>query len=157
MIAGAATIVIIAAHFISFELCLTLRSTDTHKVFARWTVCDNDEFSVEFVHSVNQTPVKDVFAVSGREILPVATYFRAFGAGMQTDLEDGQVLNRHDDGFMSITGFTQRFTQLNYIVGTVSDHILMVDGEKISLRELCGMSAAVTFTVEERLTLEFRK
>jgi len=157
LIAGAATIIIIAANFFSVESFLTLQSTDKGNVFVRFPIVDNAEFSIEFIHSVNQAPVRDVFIVSEGEILPIATYFYAFGAGMQTELEAEQSLNYHQDGSMSITGFTQRFAQLNYIVGTVSDHILTIGGERVSLRELCGSNAAVTFKIEERLKLEFRK
>ena len=152
---GAATIIIIAAHFFSIEPCLVVRYTDTNRVIARFATSENTEFSIEFVHSVNQTPVRDVFTVSGKDIVPTATYFFAFGAGMQTALEAGQKLHHHPDGSLSITGFTQRFPQLNYIVGTVSDHILTVNGMRISLRELCGSNAAVTFTVEERIRFAY--
>ena len=157
LIAGAATIIIIAAHFLSVETYLTLLSTNNGRVFARLPLGEGSEFSIEFVHSVNQTPVRDAFVISGKEIHPVATYFHAFGAGMQTELEHGQVLHHHEDGSMSITGFTQSFTQLNYIVGTVSDHILIINGERLSLRELCGSNAAVTFKTEERLRFEFKR
>jgi len=147
--------IIIAACLLSLEPCLTLRDADTGKIWIRLPVRDRSEFSIEFVHSVNQTPVRDAYVISGREIQPVATYFYNFGAGMQTDLEEGQSLNHHPDGSMSITGFQQSFKQLNYIVGTVSDHVLTIDGKQVSLRELCGSNAAVTFAVEERIKIVF--
>ncbi|GHV49896.1 hypothetical protein AGMMS49579_02620 [Spirochaetia bacterium] len=80
-----------------------------------------DEFAVEFIHSVNQTPVRDTFRIEGRRIKPVSTLFYNFGAGMQTDLSEGQLLTRRSNALV-ISGFTQSFNELNFIVGTVSDH-----------------------------------
>ena len=127
---------------------LTLRDSKTGELYARFPADNGTEFSIAFVHSVNQAPVKDVFVVKDKTIQPVETIFFAFGAGMQTDLQEGQKLVYHDDGSMSIIGFDQSFDQLNYIVGTVSDHILWIGGREESLRELCGKNAAITIKAE---------
>jgi hypothetical protein len=119
----------------------------TGTVYGRWPVTEGTEFSVEFVHSVNQSPVRDVFQVRGRRIVPVAAVFSSFGAGMQTDLEAGQTLSRGPEGTLRITGFTASHRELRYIVGTVSDHILGINGERISLRDLCGKNAHITLRV----------
>jgi len=73
----------------------------------------------------------------------VETRFYSFGAGMQTDLEEGQQLTREGDALI-ITGFTNSFKELRFIVGTVSDHILFIKNERISLRDLCGKNAHIT-------------
>ena len=156
-IAAAAVVLIIAAAFISFKPYLLLQDTDSGRLYAKWPVNNGSEFSIEFVHSVNQTPVRDIFVVSGNRVIPVETVFYGFGAGMQTGLDEGQTLTYNSDGSMSITGFTQELDRLNYIVGTVSDHNMVINGESISLRELCGKNAAVTIIIEERITLEFGK
>jgi hypothetical protein len=73
--------------------------------------------------------------------------FNSFGAGMASDLEEGQVMSRDGDA-MVISGLNRQFSELRYIVGTVSDHLLYVNDKTISLRDLCGKNAAVTFTVK---------
>jgi hypothetical protein len=75
-------------------------------------------------------------------LLPQKASFSSFGAGMQSDLEEGQTLTRNGDNLV-ITGFTASYRELNYIVGTVSDHLLFVNGETVSLRELCGQNAHI--------------
>jgi hypothetical protein len=45
---------------------------------------------------------------------------------------------------MLITGFNITFRELNYIVGTVSDHLLIIGDETLSLGELCGRNAHIT-------------
>ena len=128
---------------------LTIVNTDSGKVYDRKLIELNGEFSIEFIHSVNQSPVCETFRIEGNEIKPASVRFYSFGAGMQTELEEGLRMNRDDDAFI-ITGFNSSFTELNYIVGTVSDHILYVNGERISLRDLCGRNAHITLRIGEK-------
>ena len=46
---------------------------------------------------------------------------------------------------MIITGYDITYDPLRYCVGTVSDHILTLGGEEISLRNMCGRSVRVVF------------
>ena len=134
---------------ISSGKTLEIRDTETNKLYASWPVKDSNLFSIEFVHSVNQSPVKEVFAVDSREIRLVSVIFSSFGAGMQTDLAEGQELSRDDQGNMVISGYNQKMKTLNYIVGTVSDHIFSIEDEKVSLRKLCGKNAHITIGISQ--------
>ncbi|MDR3139837.1 MAG: DUF1850 domain-containing protein [Treponema sp.] len=126
---------------------LVARDSRSGKKYGSWTLPEGGEFSIEFIHSVNQTPVRDTFKIEKKRIWPVAARFSSFGAGMQTALEEEQAFSREGD-FLVITGFTQSYRELNYIVGTVSDHILWIRDEPVSLRDLCGKNAHVRFRVE---------
>ena len=128
---------------------MSISDADSQVVYGTWPVVDGDEFSVEFVHSVNNTPVIDTFAVSGDEMRSVSVRFYGFGAGMQTDLEPGEKLERDGDALV-ITGMNRTFCQLNFIVGTVSDHLLTIRGDTISLRDLCGRNAHITVKITRR-------
>jgi hypothetical protein len=125
---------------------LVITGTETGVVYGRWAVQNGTEFSLEFVHSVNQSPVRDTFRVEGYLIKPAATRFSAFGAGMQSDLGEGQTLSRDGDALV-ITGFTQSMKELNLIVGTVSDHLFFINHEQISLRDICGKNAHIRIRV----------
>ena len=116
------------------------------RVYGRLPIEDGGEFAIEFIHSVNNSPVRETFKVQGKRIKPVAVRFFSFGAGMQTELEEGMSMSRDGDA-MIITGFPRAFGELNYIIGTVSDHLLLLDGQIISLREMCGKNAHVTIRV----------
>ena len=72
-----------------------------------------------------------------------AVAFYSFGAGMLTDLSEGQELIRDGDN-MVITGFNTPQKKINYIVGTVSDHLLYINDERISLRDRYGRNAHIT-------------
>jgi len=122
---------------------LEIRDSETGKVYARYPVGNDREFAIEFVHSVNQSPVRETFRIDGKNIRQVSVRFYSFGAGMQTDIEAGQVMSRDGDALL-ITGLDCAVNELSYIVGTVSDHILLINGETISLRDLCGKNAHIT-------------
>jgi hypothetical protein len=120
---------------------------ETGKKYGAWRIADGNEFSIEFVHSVNKTPVTETFMVSGDILQAVQVRFYGFGAGMQSDLGEGQTLSRDGEALV-ITGFTQTYRELNYIVGTVSDHLLYIGGETISLRDLCGKNAHIRIYIQ---------
>jgi len=122
---------------------LEIRDSKIGKVYARYPIDKDREFAIEFVHSVNQSPVREMFRLDGNTIRQVSVRFYSFGAGVQTDLEEGQVMSREGDALI-ITGFDRAFNELNYIVGTVSDHLLLINGETISLSDLCGKNAHIT-------------
>ena len=126
---------------------LEIRDTASGRVYHKWLLDGTREFAVEFIHSVNQSPVREVFAVEEKMIMPQAVRFSSFGAGMQSDLEEGQVLSRDGDSLV-ISGFNTSFKELNYIVGTVSDHLLFINGETVSLRDLCGKNTHVTLWIK---------
>lgn len=111
-------------------------------------MAEGDEFSVGFIHSVNKSPLTDVYQIKDSKIYVVSTIYYGFGAGVQTELEGGQTLSYGDNGEMIISGFNKELPHLSYMVGTVSDHILTVHGKEISLRSLCGRNSTVEFTCE---------
>ena len=127
---------------------LTLRNGDSKEVYDRYKVAEGDEFSVGFIHSVNKSPLTDVYQIKDHKIYVVRTIYYGFGAGVQTEIEDGQTLTFGEDGEMIVSGFDLEMPHLSYIVGTVSDHVLTIHGEEISLRDLCGRNSTVEFTCE---------
>ena len=76
----------------------------------------------------------------------VRTIYNNFGAGVQTEIEEGQKLEYGENGEMIVSGFDREMPWLSYIVGTVSDHILTIHGKEISLRELCDRNSKVEFS-----------
>ena len=149
----AAIMVVVIAAIATFTFrsgdYLVLRNGDTNEEFARFRVSEGDEFSVRFIHSVNQYPLTDVYEIRDSKIYVVRTIYNNFGAGVQTEIEEGQKLEINENGEMVVSGFNMEMPWLSYIVGTVSDHTLTLHGEEISLRELCGRNSKVAFSVEK--------
>ena len=146
--------VVVIAAILTFALrsgdYLVLRNGDTDEEFARFRVSEGEEFSVTFIHSVNQYPLTDVYQIRDGKIYVIRTIYNNFGAGVQTEIEEGQTLEINENGEMVVSGFDQEMPWLSYIVGTVSDHTLTIHEEEISLRELCGRNSKVKFSCEHR-------
>jgi|SRR5690554_4876085 hypothetical protein len=154
LLAGTAIVVTVTVSvFLFFTLsspCLVLKNGETGEVIASFPVSDGEEFSVTFIHSVNQTPVTDVYQIKKGRIYVVRTIYYSFGAGVQTEIGEGQSLEYGRDGAMIVSGFNRVMDRLSYIVGTVSDHTLQIGEEIISLRELCGRNRRVRFECGRR-------
>lgn len=152
--AAAIVIFIIAAALVLYfnpaGAALVLCDADSGGVFTEFEVEDGQEFSVGFIHSVNMSPLTDVYQIQGMDICVVRTIYYTFGAGVQTEIGPGQRLEYGDDGGMIVSGFDRRMDRLLYIVGTVSDHVLTIGGQEYSLTELCGKNANVEFKLERR-------
>jgi hypothetical protein len=126
---------------------LILSNSDSGKIYGRWPLAEAEEFAIEFIHSVNQSTVRETFKIDGSMIYPCEVRFFSFGAGMQSDLEQGQTMSRDKDALV-ISGNYAPHTELNYIVGTVSDHSLLIKDQVISLRELCGRNAHISLRIK---------
>ena len=118
---------------------LILSDDKTGREFLQVPLDRDEEFSITFVHSVNNTPVTDVYGVSeaGKIYLKRTVYYD-FGAGVPFDLNEGESLSYTEDGAIVISGIDREISGFVLFVGTVSDHTLSIGGRSLSLRELCG-------------------
>ena len=151
MVAALLLLITAAATAFCYFHCgwLTLRDGRTGQLYRRFPVHDGDTFSVGFIHSVNKSPLTDFYELRDGSIFVEKTVYYGFGAGVQTELEEGQTLEYGEDGSMIVSGFDREIPDLLYIVGTVSDHTLTVNGgREISLRDLCGRNSMVRFSYE---------
>ncbi len=147
--AAAAIILLIAAAFLlTPHHFLTLRNRDTRELYARYPLDEGERFSIGFKHSINLSPVIDIYEIEDGDIYVEQTIYYHFGAGVQTQLNEGEILSYGDDGSMIISNIHQLRNDVGYIVGTVYDHILTINGREISLRDLCGRNSAVRFNYE---------
>lgn len=160
---------------------LVLRDGDTQKIYASYPVKEGDSFAVGFIHSVNKSPVIDIYYIEDHDIYVEETIYYSFGAGVQTELNPGEKLDYGPDGAMIISNIHKNFQTfgLNYSVGVVSDHTMVMGDvigryvsvtdqigvfppegqvqwqegelEVTSLSALCGRKSVVSFTCEYRL------
>lgn len=152
-VAAAVMIFITAAAFLpgcsSGQLHLVLSNRDSGQVYAEYPVENGDTFAVEFVHSVNKSPVRDVYEIRDGAIWNTQCIYYGLGAGVEETLEAGETLSYGENGEMIISGIDKKLDNMVLAVGTISDHTLYLDEEAISLRDLCGRSSKVLFTCEQ--------
>ncbi len=128
------------------NISLEVADEEKGEIYLTEPVDIGDTFSIEFIHSVNKSPVEDFYQIREDGIYVIKTKYYGFGAGVQTELEDGQRLEYEDNGSsMVITGIDRSMDDLQYIVGTVSDHVLRINNQEISLRDTCGRNTRVRF------------
>ncbi len=148
-ITAAAALLLAAVIVLLFTLpqYLIVRDADTGMIRKAYRLPPGGTFAVEFVHSVNLTPVIDTFRAEDGYIQAESSLFYSFGAGMPTELNPGESFSHTEDGGMLISGMSYTYDKLSYIVGTVYDHFLVfpASGERVNLRELFGRNARVEF------------
>lgn len=151
-VAAAVMMFITAAAFLpgcsSGERNLVLSDHESGQVYATYSVENGDTFAVEFVHSVNKSPVRDVYEIRDGEIWNTQCIYYGFGAGVEEELEEGETLSYGENGEMIISNIEKKMDTMVIVVGTISDHTLYLGEETVSLRDLCGRSSKVLFTCE---------
>lgn len=146
-----ACLAIAAAAFYAANISghLVLRDADTGTEFVQYQMEPGEWFSITFIHSVNQSPVTDRYEVdSNGDIWMRETIYYDFGAGVPFDLNEGETLSYAEDGAMVISGIDRVISPFHLFVGTVSDHTLRLNGEEVSLRDLCGRNTKLWISYE---------
>ena len=128
------------------EDSLIVKSGKTGEIFARYPLEEGGEFSVGFKHSVNKSLVEDRYKIENGEIVVFETLYYHFGAGVQTQLQEGQTLEHGKDGSMVIGNINQVIPKLYYNISPVYDHTLKINGETISLQKLCQEERNILFS-----------
>lgn len=127
---------------------LVISDADTNELYAQYEVQVGEEFSVSFIHSVNLTEVYDYYIVGERELVCDKCVYSSFGAGMPTEWDESWTVS-YDNGKITISGLDIHKKEITYFVGTVYDHVLNINGQDISLSELCGKNAHITLKIKE--------
>lgn len=129
---------------------LVIRDAETGETYISYPLERGEEFSITFIHSVNKTPVTDVYDVDERGIIMLRkTIYYGFGAGVPSDLDPKMELTYEEGtGAMVVSKIDMELPSFYLFVGTVSDHTLSIGGEEISLRDVCGRNTKVHISYE---------
>lgn len=127
---------------------LIVENMYTSQVYVVDRFSPSDQFTVEWIHSVELTPWAEVFSVTNTEdILLLKTRFKAFGAGVP-DIEATQVYN--ENGFVVYDGIHQLIAELTYGISPVSRHTLTVKGKVYPLYDMLPEDTGVRLRFGKR-------
>lgn len=126
---------------------LVIKDAENDEIISTFRLKGDNCFAVEFRHSVNQSLVEDRYKVVDGEIMVYETLYYNFGAGVQTELSDGQTLIETEDGGMIVSGIDNIIDELIYRPSPVYDHILKINNQNISLTELSLDSDLLLFEI----------
>lgn len=129
---------------------LVLANGHTGVVLLRQRAAQGDKFSISYIHSVNKSPVAEIYQIRDGEIVLIALEFETFGAGMPGELEPGQSLIRLPGGGMRIEGFDRVIGELRYMIGHDADIAFSFEGRQTALGSLDAPGQPVRIAFEER-------
>ncbi|GAB7018177.1 DUF1850 domain-containing protein [Halostagnicola bangensis] len=104
-------------------------------------VDQGDEVTLAYTHSVQQTPVQDVYVVEETALRGERSVFHSFGAGLPT--ED---VERTEEGYV-VEG-SETYDNLSVVPGEIAGHELVVGDERYDLVE--AADGYVVLFVDER-------
>lgn len=129
---------------------IILYNYNTNEKLATLPISKNGHFYIKFNHSVNMSPVIDYYRFDDNNVISVyKTIYYNYGAGVETELENDEVLTYGEDGSMIIDNINKTINPLTYYLSNIYDHKLSIDdGDEISLWELCGKNVLINIIIK---------
>ena len=124
---------------------LTMKDYQTDQVYLEVPLGEDHIFSISYTHSVNKSMVEEYYLLENGTITLIKARYHHFGAGVATELREGEYLTYDDEGFMVINNMHLSIPQLVYKVGTVSDHILHIGDKSWHLKDYAPELTSVIF------------
>ncbi|SHE98838.1 DUF1850 domain-containing protein [Desulforamulus putei] len=94
----------------------------------------DQSFTVEYIHSVNKTPVQEHFILApGNDLLLTSTTFKALGVGTPFLPEEGKLENR--SGVYVLSGINRHFKQINMAFMPLTRHALVYRGKRYDFKD----------------------
>ena len=129
--------------------CVVMTDAETDEVYFQQPLEADGVFSVSYIHSVNKSNVEEYYRLEDDELYLFRARYRAFGAGVATELEEGQTLS-YEDGYMIIENIHYQIPNLVYRVGTVSDPLIHIGEQTWHMKELAPELTSVRFTIQNK-------
>ena len=129
--------------------CVVMTNAETDEVYFQQPLEADGVFSVSYIHSVNKSNVEEYYRLEDDEICLFRARYRAFGAGVATELEEGQTLS-YEDGYMIIENIHYQIPNLVYRVGTVSDPLIHIGEQTWHMKDLAPELTSVRFTIQNK-------
>ena len=129
--------------------CVVMTDAETDEVYFQQPLEADGVFSVSYIHSVNKSNVEEYYRLEDDELCLFRARYRAFGAGVATELEEGQTLS-YEDGYMIIENIHYQIPNLVYRVGTVSDPLIHIGEQTWHMKDLAPELTSVRFTIQNK-------
>lgn len=141
-------IIIVSIFYLPAFKRFTIVEEKTGRILFYTYVFPGDIFSVKYVHSVNKSPIEDVFEIERNYGIKLTkTIFYSFGAGVPCEPEPGQVFIQKEDR-LEIINMNRHIDNYLLKVGTVADHTLCINGREYRLDQLAAPRQTIRFKVQ---------
>jgi len=110
------------------------------------------KFTLSFIHSVEKTPVYEVFEITkDNKLILVETTFSSLGVGLPYTEDNGEFKNEH--GQFKLTGLNREFTSIEMRVSPIPKHSITVGEKTYSLLSFVASDDLVKITAADRWML----
>ena len=126
---------------------LVMKNRQTEEIYLQEPLGRDQTFSVSYTHSVNRSEVEEYYRWQDGKLMLYKARYNNFGAGVATELNEGEELYYDDEGFMVIDHMQIPVARMSYRVGTISDQMLHIGEKSWHLKELAPGLTSVVFEV----------
>ncbi len=128
---------------ITARLCV--ENSKTHEILRTFKLEDQEEFYVEFLHSVNRTLVREYYKIEKGQIHLFRAEYSSFGAGMPEVPEQEGATLKIENGILHLDGIDTTLPEFIYRVGTIANHTLFINGTSIPLNKIAPEQTGLRF------------
>ncbi|MEW6065885.1 hypothetical protein P378_00830 [Desulforamulus profundi] len=152
---------IILLTFLFVPLPTLLMSSQQGEPVLLLPVLFDKSFTIEYIHSVNKTPVQEHFVlVPGNDLLLTSTTFKALGIGTPFLPEEGRLENHN--GVYVLSGLDRRFKEINLAFTPLTGHALVYRGQRFDFKDYFPAGSLIRLQVKpcslaEIIASNFRK
>ena len=152
ILAAAVIILLFILSFFQYQF-LYVSDMRTKDYLKAWRLKDGDTFTVKYTHSVQLTPVWEVYEIKDGGIFLTETVFQSFGAGLpSTSPYDFEIT---DQGFR-LYNIDMKITDLIYRVGAVrANHSLIIDGKEYPFLDFAEPGEGIKLETNKLSYLEY--
>lgn len=120
--------------FHNFYLILEVIPSGNDKAILAVPVSIGDTFTIRFTHSVQKTPVDEIFTIKkGLKMVLEETIYSSYGAGLPSEIYGSQQFFLENGTFI-IRGFDKEFDEIPIFVGAViANHTLILGNKEFTL------------------------
>jgi hypothetical protein len=133
-------------YFLNGSQLLSVEDTQNFHKRAVFPLEEGEEFIIQYTHSVDLLPVREIFFCWEGSIYLRETIFSNFGAGM--GLLDGRGVYLEEDGMLKISAINEKVDPFVLRVGHTADHTLYYRGRQHSLVNLFGDQSRLALEIK---------
>jgi len=140
--------------FINFKFVNTkvLIIESEEKKVKQTIVVPQKKFTLSYIHSVQKTPVYEVFEIAeDNKLILIETTFSSLGVGLPYTQENGDF--RNEQGKFKLTGLNREFTSIPIRVSPIPKHTITVGEKTYALLSFVAPDDLVKITAADRWML----
>ncbi|MGA4718655.1 DUF1850 domain-containing protein [Fictibacillus nanhaiensis] len=145
----AGLVILIMFSMVPFFNSVVIEDGKTARSLAFFDANEGSEFSIEYIHSIHKTPVREIYQVRHEEILQTEMRFQEFGVGMPSGAAEGEVFAQKGENYI-LSNMKRTFPSLDIRIGQIiANHTLLLNGNKYPFSAFSEKGSWVSIKVEK--------